>query len=429
MHTREAKAWWSRTPEPGETSPVSVSITSIAYRQPGIFRSWAQCPGGLYAVRKRTLTTTDPLPEAKGKRIEAISNRGGGVGGSADCQMPPLSGQPVACSLLNSPFPFLSGRLTSPSTYPSLLFNTSSSFNSFDLEFIMSAPVETTPAVVAENPKVTEEVTKEEAAPVTTEAATSETPAAPATTEATPELKTAEPTEATPEAVPETTEATATEAVPATEAAPAEAAPESPKPKSPGLFSKLLAPFKAEKKPKAPKSPKKEKKKEEVEPVVAATTEEAPKPEEVKEEAPEPSTSEAAPAPVAEPVVAIVEPEDAVKSTETPAEEAAPATEAPKVEEKKADEKKLEEKKPSKAGRRLSARVTGFFKPKHKPEETSPLPAKVDENPPKIDEPTPVAPLENPTEEAKTAEVAPVSTEEETKPAETSATPAVATTA
>ncbi|KAF8682647.1 Nucleotide-diphospho-sugar transferase [Rhizoctonia solani] len=353
--------------------------------------------------------------------------------------MPPLSGQPVACSLLNSPFPFLSGRLTSPSTYPSLLFNTSSSFNSFDLEFIMSAPVETTPAVVAENPKVTEEVTKEEAAPVTTEAATSETPAAPATTEATPEIKTAEPTEATPEAVPETTEATATEAVPATEAAPAEAAPESPKPKSPGLFSKLLAPFKAEKKPKAPKSPKKEKKKEEVEPVVAATTEEAPKPEEVKEEAPvaeaaptepqEPSTSEAAPAPVAEPVVAIVEPEDAVKSTETPAEEAAPATEAPKVEEKKADEKKLEEKKPSKAGRRLSARVTGFFKPKHKPEETSPLPAKVDENPPKIDEPTPVAPLENPTEEAKTAEVAPVSTEEETKPAETSATPAVATTA
>lgn len=307
----------------------------------------------------------------------------------------------------------------------------------------MSAPVETTPApVVAETPKVTEEVSKEEVAPVTTEATTAETPAVPeATTEAAPEIKAAEPSEAVPEAAPETTEATATtEAAPTNEAAPAEVAPESPKPKSPGLFSKLLAPFKAEKKHKAPKSPKKEKKKEEVEAATTAAVEETPKPEDhslVKEEAhvnevtsesQEPSTSEAAPAPIAEPVVAIVEPEEAVKTTETSAEEpvSAPVAEAPKAEEKKAEEKKLEEKKPSKAGRRLSARVTGFFKPKHRPEETSPLPAKVDENPPKIDEPTPVAPLENPTEEAKTAEVAPETTEE-TKPAESSTTAVSAT--
>jgi hypothetical protein len=61
------------------------------------------------------------------------------------------------------------------------------------------------------------------------------------------------------------------------------------------------------------------------------------------------------------------------------------------------EEKKVERKDVRqtavKVGRRLSSRVGELFKPK-KYETTTP--AKVDENPPKIDEPAPVAPLENP---------------------------------
>lgn len=61
----------------------------------------------------------------------------------------------------------------------------------------------------------------------------------------------------------------------------------------------------------------------------------------------------------------------------------------------------------AKVGRRLSSRVGDLFKAK-KTETTTP--AKVDENPPKIDEPAPVAPLENPA--STTAETAPAPAEE-----------------
>jgi hypothetical protein len=60
---------------------------------------------------------------------------------------------------------------------------------------------------------------------------------------------------------------------------------------------------------------------------------------------------------------------------------------------KKDDEKKNNEKA-AKIGRRLSARVNDFFKPKPKADVATP--AKVDELPPKIEQPTPVDPLENP---------------------------------
>jgi hypothetical protein len=58
-------------------------------------------------------------------------------------------------------------------------------------------------------------------------------------------------------------------------------------------------------------------------------------------------------------------------------------------------EKKTEKKTATaaKVGRRLSSRVGDLFKPR---KAETPTPAKVDENPPKIDEPAPVAPLENP---------------------------------
>ena len=54
----------------------------------------------------------------------------------------------------------------------------------------------------------------------------------------------------------------------------------------------------------------------------------------------------------------------------------------------------------AKVSRRLSSRVGELFKPK---KAETPTPAKVDENPPKIDEPAPVAPLENPATEAAAA--------------------------
>jgi len=76
--------------------------------------------------------------------------------------------------------------------------------------------------------------------------------------------------------------------------------------------------------------------------------------------------------------------------------------------------------KPSaaKISRRLSARVGEFFKVKPKePKEATP--AKVDENPPKIDAPAPVAPLENPADAEAAAPAAEAKAEaptEETAP-------------
>ena len=67
--------------------------------------------------------------------------------------------------------------------------------------------------------------------------------------------------------------------------------------------------------------------------------------------------------------------------------------------------------KTAKVGRRLSARVGDFFKPKPKTEVATP--AKVDEHPPKIDEPSPVAPLENPASES--AAPVPATSEEPAK--------------
>lgn len=79
------------------------------------------------------------------------------------------------------------------------------------------------------------------------------------------------------------------------------------------------------------------------------------------------------------------------------------------------EEKKVERKDvrqtAAKVGRRLSSRVGDLFKAKKTETVT---PAKVDENPPKIDEPAPVAPLENPATAtaAETTEGAPAPTEE-----------------
>jgi hypothetical protein len=75
-----------------------------------------------------------------------------------------------------------------------------------------------------------------------------------------------------------------------------------------------------------------------------------------------------------------------------------------------------------KVGRRLSSRVNEFFRPK-KLETTTP--AKVDENPPKIDEPAPVAPLENPAT-ATSAEVTTDPAPEEPKAEVPPAAPVVA---
>jgi len=85
---------------------------------------------------------------------------------------------------------------------------------------------------------------------------------------------------------------------------------------------------------------------------------------------------------------------------ETPATE-----EATKVEDKKPEEKKANQA--IKVGRRLSARVNGFFSPK-KTKEDAVVPAKVDEGAPQIEEPAPVAPLED--SAAKKEEGAPTTT-------------------
>jgi len=81
-----------------------------------------------------------------------------------------------------------------------------------------------------------------------------------------------------------------------------------------------------------------------------------------------------------------------------------------------------------KISRRLSARVGDLFKPKSKqPSESTP--AKVEENPPKIDEPAPVAPLENPAAEtgaaAPAAESTPAPAATEESKVETTPTVAV----
>ena len=72
-----------------------------------------------------------------------------------------------------------------------------------------------------------------------------------------------------------------------------------------------------------------------------------------------------------------------------------------------------EEKPPKspKIGRRLSARVGDFFKPKHKEPAVPAKVAEAEDAPPKIEEPAPVAPLENPAAEA---EAAPAPAEEAT---------------
>lgn len=71
---------------------------------------------------------------------------------------------------------------------------------------------------------------------------------------------------------------------------------------------------------------------------------------------------------------------------------------------------KEEKAKSPKVGRRLSARVGDFFKPKAKAEPTTP---KVEENPPKLAESEPIAPLENPAAEtAAESAPAPAATEE-----------------
>jgi len=133
--------------------------------------------------------------------------------------------------------------------------------------------------------------------------------------------------------------------------------------------------------------------------------------------------------------------------TETAPEPVASDTEAPKEEavcailqivwdmilttlqkEEKKPEKRDAKQTAVKVGRRLSSRVGEFFKPKKTEAST---PAKVDENPPKIDEPTPVAPLENPavpTPTAPVAEEAPTPAEEP-KPEVPPAAPVVAATA
>ncbi|KAG6376443.1 NOL1/NOP2/sun family-domain-containing protein [Boletus reticuloceps] len=269
--------------------------------------------------------------------------------------------------------------------------------------FLAIMSTEATVAAVPEEVKVAE-TTVTEPVPTTEAPAVDEVAPAtqPAPTETAAEATTA-PVEPVTEAAP---------AEPAKEEAKTDAAAEVPKkeerPRSPGsILSKLLAPFKetrkqVEKRVKAPKSPKKEKQKDEVEP--AAPAEAAP----AEAKAEEPAKVEEAPA-VEEPPAA-----EAVKETETapavdetpapvePAAESAPAetaaAEAPK--EEKVDEKKEKDVKAMKVSRRISARVTEFFKAK-KAEVNAP--AKVDENPPVIDQPTPLPPLEHPATDATAA--------------------------
>ncbi len=79
--------------------------------------------------------------------------------------------------------------------------------------------------------------------------------------------------------------------------------------------------------------------------------------------------------------------------------------------EEKKPEKRDAKASAAKVGRRLSSRIGDIFKPRKLETSTQ---AKVDENPPKIDEPTPVAPLENPAAPASTGPI----TEEAPAPVE-----------
>jgi len=225
--------------------------------------------------------------------------------------------------------------------------------------------------------------------------------------EATPvvvDTKTEEPAAVAEDVTPAVVEAEAATEEPAAAEEPAKpetkAEGEAKPPKSPGFLAKILNNFKGERKAKGPKSPKKEKKKEEVE---AAATAEAPKetavevPAEVSTEVPVETAKEVEPI-VAEPAIADVPTVVADEVKET----------AVKV-----------EAKASKVGRRLSARVGDFFRPKAKTELTTP--AKVDEHPPRIEKPEEIGPLDNPATEAAKAE-------EAAKPVE-AATPVVAATA
>jgi len=219
----------------------------------------------------------------------------------------------------------------------------------------MSAPAENIPVettdvktTAAETPQVAEEA-KEEVAPPTE---------APVVSGAEPGVKVTDETQTETSEVPKPD---------APEVAAAEVAPGSPKNKNPGLLSKLLAPLRGALR--SPRSPGKAIS--EAAPAAATT-------EEVHE--PAPVTNDETPAEVQQAVA----PAEPVEPAAEPASVAATEEEVPKAH--------------AKTTRRLSARVTGFFRPKpnNKSGETSPLPLKVDENPPKIDEPTPVAPLENP---------------------------------
>ena len=110
------------------------------------------------------------------------------------------------------------------------------------------------------------------------------------------------------------------------------------------------------------------------------------------EDKPAPETTQGAPA-------------DPVEETETapaPAESDAPVPQTTEPESEGGIVKKEEVKEvvnkvkgtsPLRVARRLSVRVGELFKGGKKEVDT---PAKVDEEPPKIEEPTPVAPLENP---------------------------------
>lgn len=217
--------------------------------------------------------------------------------------------------------------------------------------------------------------------------------------------------------------APAVEATPATDAEPAateeppkeEAKPEAKEAASKGNFlSKLFGSMKVGgEKVKGLKSPKKDTKKKEDNTPAA-------------EVAPVTEAPEAPAVEVTEPAKDDVTPVTEVTEPPKETEPAAASVPAPVPMEDKAKEEKAAvpkaELKALKVGRRLSARVGDLFKSKPKSEVQAP--AKVDENPPMIDEPPPVAPLENPASEA----VPEAKVEESVKPAEVT-TPVIAATA
>lgn len=213
----------------------------------------------------------------------------------------------------------------------------------------------------------------------------------------------------------------AVEATPATDAEPAateeppkeEAKPEAKEAVPKGFFGKFFGSkrFGGEK-VKGLKSPKKDTKKKEDNTPAAEVAPVTEAPEAPAVEVTEPPKDEVTP---------VTEVTEQPKETEP----AAVSVPAPVPMDDKAKEEKPVQKaelKALKVGRRLSARVGDLFKSKPKSEVQAP--AKVDENPPMIDEPEPVAPLENPASEA----VPEAKVEESVKPAEVT-TPVIAATA